>query len=139
MTLIEAVRLAWLLTGLIAVVFAVRKLRRANADHAAHKAENGNGAVRYAGRWRIQQALFALVMAGGLAGAASLAVANWIIGAPTMLGLWALIVLTIVPVVFAFSLVSDDRNHQRLLDLISTEGELERRKMDDHIVTERAE
>lgn len=137
MTLADLVRLLWLLGGVVALVFASRKLARARADHAAHIAEGGNGAVLHAGRWRIRAALHALLMAVGLVGAAALAVSDWLIPGPPLFGLWTLTLLTLVMVVFAWSQIDDDLNHQLLLDLITTEPARQKRKMDEHVVTER--
>jgi hypothetical protein len=139
MTLIDLVRLLWLAAGVIALVFAVRKLTKARADHAAHVREGGNGSVLHAGRWRIRAAWHAVSIAAALTVAAALAVLDWLIPGPSVLGLWTLITLTLVPVLFAWTQIDDDRNHQSLLDLITTEPARQRRKMDEHVVTERVD
>lgn len=139
MTLLDGVRLLWLASGLVALLYANRKLEAAKVDHAAHIFEGGNGAVLHAGRWRIRAAKFAVALALILVLAASLSTLDWVLYGPARLNILTLIVLTLWPLLFAASLVDDDRNHQMLLDLITTEPATQKRKMDEHVVSERVE
>jgi hypothetical protein len=138
LTLIDGVRLLWLLAGAVALSFAVRKYQRAREDHQAHIERAGNGAVLHAGRWRIRSAQFAVAKSLLIIGAAIIATVDAFLEGPARLGLVVLTLLSLWPVVFAWGLYDDDHNHQLLLDLITTERpEREKRKMDEHIVSER--
>jgi len=136
-TLIDGVRLLWLAAGIVALLFANRKLEAAQSDHSAHVTEGGNGAVLHAGRWRIRTARYAVALALILVVAALLSTLDWVLAGPARFNIITLVVLTLWPLAFAASLVDDDRNHQLLLDLITTRPAAQKRKMDEHTVSER--
>lgn len=129
MTLIDSIRLIWLIAGITSVYFAWQKLSRARHDARAHRDAGGNGAVEYVGSWRIRSARRALYVASSFLLAASLAVLDWILTGVS-LGLLTVIALTLAPVLFAWWQFVDGREHQAMLQLIATQPGRARRTMD---------
>lgn len=137
LTAIDAIRPLWFVAGIAALVYSIRKLHKARRDHEEH-IETENGAVDYAGIWRIRSATLAVVISVAILGAALISVIDFLLPGPSRFGVWTIILLTVIPVLFAYKQIDDDRSHDLLLRLIRTRPNSPHRRTMDQMPDEDA-
>ena len=105
----------WLVAGITALIFTIRKVVIARITGDVSKDESTfNAAQRYQARWRLRSAYMAL--------AASIAFAASPITNILSLGSgWTILALSLGFTLFVLKQVDDDRAHDALADMITTE------------------
>lgn len=121
----------WGLASGVALFYSIIRIRKARADLHAHLGQQGNGAVKHAGEWRVHAAYQDLILATSFVLAVLFAILNALVTKNVAFGVLTLLALTAAPVVFAWKQRDDNTNHDKLLSMIATTPEAPTRRMMD--------
>jgi hypothetical protein len=122
--MLEALRYGWLLVGLIALFYTVRKYTDARADLVAQLVSGEDGAFLYSVKWSIRAARLSVAIALTMALAPLAAIFNALGGAPivgsspSVFTIISIMALAAGPVLFTLKQWNDVRSRTQLTRIL---------------------